>query len=180
MMGTQVIRFNSRAPRGARRLGQHKAEHDKVSIHAPRVGRDASYVARSLEFIVSIHAPRVGRDGGRDVGNNLPVCFNSRAPRGARLKTLKAPAPATVFQFTRPAWGATLGHRVVVGAFAVSIHAPRVGRDGRRRNNHCYRICFNSRAPRGARRQCRGHRVHRQRFNSRAPRGARLGVPESG
>jgi len=80
------LRFNSRAPRGARLCAAVKAAKVKVSIHAPRVGRDITTRAfatalREFQFTrpawgatsliapivpahtVSIHAPRVGRDG---------------------------------------------------------------------------------------------------------------------
>jgi len=36
---------------------------DKISIHAPRVGRDRMHkVAFVQQYGISIHAPRVGRD----------------------------------------------------------------------------------------------------------------------
>jgi len=60
------------------------------------------------EDIVSIHAPRVGRD-----------------LIAAAEKLL------SLFQFTRPAWGATAGASVARDRGGVSIHAPRVGRDTR-------------------------------------------------
>jgi len=102
---------------------------DSVSIHAPRVGRDMRYSAGYLTFSVSIHAPRVGRDsyghrkymflgafqftrpawgatGFRFIGMHSDYCFNSRAPRGARLRSSSS-----------------------INLCSVSIHAPRVGRD---------------------------------------------------
>jgi len=36
-----------------------------------------------------------------------------------------------LFQSTLPAWGATTGEKVVLRAFFVSIHAPRMGSDSR-------------------------------------------------
>ena len=38
--------------------------HDgqRISIHAPRVGRDAELISMPFKFSISIHAPRVGRD----------------------------------------------------------------------------------------------------------------------
>ena len=78
-----------------------------VSIHAPRVGRDDFRLCSFNTFNVSIHAPRVGRDLGNIFGDTQP----------------------TVFQSTRPAWGATCLHRWRRAFPVVSIHAPRVGRD---------------------------------------------------
>ena len=49
---------------GATAILSRLAKPTKISIHAPRVGRDA--IARhfaGLLYAISIHAPRVGRDG---------------------------------------------------------------------------------------------------------------------
>ena len=78
------------------------------------------------------------------------------------------------FQSTRPARGATRGTRSCDSPSAISIHAPREGRDGaslRRLRAYCH---FNPRAPRGARRSFqRTFCVVPPYFNPRAPRGAR-------
>ena len=146
-----------------------------ISIHAPRVGRDARLSSTPCASRISIHAPRVGRD--------LPMPSLSNS--------------AVKFQSTRPVWGATAGDSDRNLTIKISIHAPRVGRDApaehRRRgpgNN------FNPRAPCGARRghelqppASRGISIHAPRvgrddepicqymrngdFNPRAPCGAR-------
>jgi len=59
------------------------------------------------------------------------TCFNSRAPRGARHGVRRWIDEALLFQFTRPAWGATVRHADCVARTCVSIHAPRVGRDAK-------------------------------------------------
>jgi len=100
----------------------------KVSIHAPRVGRDPPRARRRPTWRVSIHAPRVGRDKAGQALPSRKHSFNSRAPRGARLRLRGLCEYVSKFQFTRPAWGAT---------------SPRGHRKRRAR--------FNSRAPRGAR-----------------------------
>ena len=122
---------------------------------------------------ISIHAPRVGRDQGRATIRPL-MYFNPRAPCGARLRHMlreKAPrnfnprAPCGArhasneddlrkfrFQSTRPVWGAT-------GAGHVALNA----------QNH-----FNPRAPCGARRISAGTMPRSLLyFNPRAPCGAR-------
>ena len=58
-----------------------------VSIHAPRVGRDARRLHVFEDGDVSIHAPRVGRDVGRYAGHEAEQGFNPRAPCGARPPT---------------------------------------------------------------------------------------------
>ena len=85
---------------------------------------------RVVQTVVSIHAPRVGRDVGDHDAAPGCMSFNPRAPRGARPNHLSIPegkekvsihAPrvgrdsvmaeavelVSVFQSTRPAWGAT-------------------------------------------------------------------------
>ena len=100
-----------------------------VSIHAPRMGRDASRFQICRLLAVSIHAPRMGRD-------------RPRRPPGARRNAFQFTRPAwgaTIygdkvlqfckFQFTRPAWGATTFFHQTSYLSRVSIHAPRMGRD---------------------------------------------------
>jgi len=142
--------FNSRAPRGARLCRSHDirlstrfqftrpawgATHvqssavrgRQVSIHAPRVGRDASANALRTRLSVSIHAPRVGRD-----------------------QSVEIDVRDWEFQFTRPAWGATRECSDPVGHRRFNSRAPR---GARRHADYPWTVCscFNSRAPRGAR-----------------------------
>ena len=101
-----------------------------VSIHAPRVGRDFALNARMLPDIgVSIHAPRVGRDVWSE-----PLLFEVRWFQFTRPAWGATGADSHLrrfeaFQFTRPAWGATGLASIGADTEAVSIHAPRVGRD---------------------------------------------------
>ena len=191
--------FNPRAPRGARRVASRCFDTsepqcaDIVSIHAPRVGRDVYSLTIYPTYIVSIHAPRVGRDAWPKDCNHA-MCFNPRAPRGARRQLRGNRVRTSAFQSTRPAWGATDVTRAMAAVANVSIHAPRVGRDMFSVSSAPPRR-FNPRAPRGARRPERiislavivsihAPRVGRDRFaaaqltprhcfNPRAPRGAR-------
>ncbi len=100
---------------------------------------------------VSIHAPRAGRDAITGAPAHLTLRFNPRAPRGARLDEFGDLSGVILFQSTRPARGATrlrcgMGLEAVgfnpraprgarhgadprQGVGAVSIHAPRAGRD---------------------------------------------------
>jgi len=149
-----------------------------VSIHAPRVGRDASIAPDEAKSYVSIHAPRVGRDSKR--GIRLSRCSWFQFTRPAWGATFGLPVQSTCaqFQFTRPAWGATqFGPRIDRYVTSFNSRAPR----GARRGYRCTptrSISFNSRAPRGARRVSPPKQVLRMwRFNSRAPRGARLTTP---
>ena len=101
------------------------------------------------------------------------------------------------FQSTRPARGATINAQALRELHAISIHAPREGRDSAQRDakrdlrisihapregRDCYCGChrrfqrdFNPRAPRGARRQCETVVVMAHIFQSTRPaRGATL------
>ena len=145
---------------------------------------------------VSIHAPRAGRDAGMLHVVVAQSCFNPRAPCGARPRHPRRPsslagfnprAPCgarpfqrsyaifwTVFQSTLPVRGATHQHRRGAGLFAVSIHAPRAGRDAPDVPMIASDQSFNPRAPCGARHPAsiQGFR-HTGCFNPRAPCGAR-------
>ena len=147
--------FNPRAPCGARQCGRQSArQRHRISIHAPRVGRDNVLAALpDGTEVISIHAPRVGRDSHqtflisrlRKFQSTRPVWgataaadksatfrhyFNPRAPCGARPGRHGGGILMAKFQSTRPVWGATRPH-----GFVKNIP------------NH-----FNPRAPCGARR----------------------------
>ncbi len=116
---------------GATCIGGRIGGRIGVSIHAPRMGRDFRSAALIwCRFKVSIHAPRMGRDFEPGVAGGEGRGFNSRAPHGARLSSASACLTIScVFQFTRPAWGATLRNWTSARGVQVSIHAPRMGRD---------------------------------------------------
>ena len=127
---------------------------EEISIHAPRVGRDGAAAGHGRRCKISIHAPRVGRDSIPCQVHHQELYFNPRAPCGARQAREADRAAGTQFQSTRPVWGATeegadsvtamqfQSTRPVWGATigwrlqypskpAISIHAPRVGRDSK-------------------------------------------------
>ena len=99
----------------------------QISIHAPRAGRDHSWVNIQLNLEISIHAPRAG----------------------ARPNNYIAIRPTLLFQSTRPVRG-----RDALSAFRgrdvnISIHAPRAG--ARQLSSLCDNLSynFNPRAPCG-------------------------------
>ena len=190
--------FNPRAPRGARRgLRLAIPILAKFQSTRPAWGATVSTRFKVRSERISIHAPRVGRDSDElDV-----ICyseyFNPRAPRGARRMDAPAERRRNGFQSTRPAWGATDDLRRAMGFLWISIHAPRVGRDVHISAMSLGTLDFNPRAPRGARRSTTFSSTRLERisihaprvgrdadvlwflqdaedFNPRAPRGARL------
>ena len=130
--GSRCTDFNPRTPCGARPDRRPcRPDDGGISIHAPRVGRDAA-----------LHGDQRGHrhfNPRAPCGARRRSCqascqwfyFNPRAPCGARLNVIRVTLIAVRFQSTRPVWGATgvLHHRAL--AILISIHAPRVGRDKR-------------------------------------------------
>ena len=58
-----------------------RVDNISVSIHPPRVGRDASVrVLNGILYDVSIHPPRVGRDTGFLQATGYPMAFQSTLP----------------------------------------------------------------------------------------------------
>ena len=78
---------------------------------------------------VSIHAPRAGRDPRASRLQSCRLCFNPRAPCGARPSIFATIPISRLFQSTRPMRGATLSVRPRSSNLPVSIHAPHAGRD---------------------------------------------------
>ena len=123
--------FNPRAPRRARRHAVlvHVAR-GRVSIHAPRAGRDvaSTRIFRRL-FAFQSTRPAQGATTGRSRPSGRSWSFNPRAPRRARLQNRN---PTDTLNY-------------------VSIHAPRAGRDHYLSPIYMYSKSFNPRAPRRAR-----------------------------
>ena len=123
--------FQSTRPvRGATGRGADRDDHLRISIHAPRAGRDIAAKKMFVQQLkISIHAPRAGRDACRQLPENTPVIFQSTRP-------------------VRGATSASLSFRVFR---SISIHAPRAGRDLSALTLRFASPNFNPRAPCGAR-----------------------------
>ena len=102
------------------------------------------------------------------------VCFNPRAPCGARRDRPFVESADMEFQSTRPMRGATsCAADLVSEQSRVSIHAPHAGRDGRNPLHDLARpVSIHApHAGRDLRSDVRCHGMYR--FNPRAPCGAR-------
>ena len=189
--------FNPRAPCGARlRLAKHYEAGAKFQSTRPVWGATAADTNADFLFRISIHAPRVGRDCSRL--SEYPLCshFNPRAPCGARpavlppsvksvLISIHAPRVGrdcrygrqtvrrAIFQSTRPVWGATLAF--VFYPSEIPYFNPRAPCGARLfiSNFAVFHVYFNPRAPCGARPDCHRPQRLRMHFNPRAPCGAR-------
>ena len=164
-----------------------------ISIHAPRVGRDNcrgvcanqrdtfqstrpvwgatdSDAIRLPATRISIHAPRVGRDLAASELPPSNVVFQSTRPVWGATFRRPARSRGNKFQSTRPVWGATRSHFRGAGRAAISIHAPRVGRDSADTGDAGRPTYFNPRAPCGARPCPARHLHHPYPISIHAPR----------
>ena len=143
--------FNPRAPRGARLapLVDSKCYQPFQSTRPTRGATEPQWIA-PLVIVFQSTRPTRGATTWR-ADDNSHVCFNPRAPRGARRHRGRV---------QRPEHG-------------VSIHAPHAGRDTTSPCKTRKSACFNPRAPRGARQRRPAPPTAASRFNPRAPRGAR-------
>ena len=107
---TAIARFQSTLPERGETFEDINSEILlDISIHSPRMGRDAIKVDLSgRTSAISIHSPRMGRDS---------AAWPDRLP-GKR------------FQSTLPAWGETSKSMEKMRYLPISIHSPRMGRDG--------------------------------------------------
>ena len=116
---------------GCDQAAVHEAKkHAQFQFTHPAWGATRTHNCCSVRLaVVSIHAPRVGCDYLFTSILALTRCFNSRTPRGVRQEFEGTMLEDELFQFTHPAWGATL---------AINRACP-------------VSTCFNSRTPRGVR-----------------------------
>ena len=78
-----------------------------ISIHPPRVGRDAETVQVVATLSISIHPPRVGRDPGKNKEIRIVQQFQSTLPVWGGTTVWPRTVRCPVFQSTLPVWGGT-------------------------------------------------------------------------
>ena len=182
--------FQSTRPvRGATNHWRRWGRRRRVSIHAPRAGRDAhigysirhdagfqstrpvrgaTYPGRAStpKCKVSIHAPRAGRDITTRTGEASCGKFQFTRPHGARPQVLPVLILYSSFQFTRP-HGARRPPPTKRPASIVSIHAPAWSAT-LKSLNYYFPLVFQFTRPHGARPN--SHYLYRfgRSFNSRA------------
>ena len=129
-----------------------KAERIRISIHAPREGRDIGFLVTNAEKrVFQSTRPARGATQESDRSGKGAEDFNPRAPRGARQLDELSGGRRELFQSTRPARGATRDARLLRRVQAISIHAPREGRDSFAARARTAGIAFQSTRPaRGA------------------------------
>ena len=126
-------RFNSRAPRGARRNLHNLIVIDvRFQFTCPSRSTTNQYSISMTHYEVSIHVPLAEHDGSRRQGLLRRCSFNSRAPRGARLPPASASLPPCMFQFTCPSRSTTRSMSMCESPRKVSIHVPLAEHDSAR------------------------------------------------
>ena len=98
---------STRPARGATNAAIDKVKEAIFQSTRPARGATPNHGVDFPNLRISIHAPREGRDGPRASGSCRPSHFNPRAPRGARQEGKQAYGSNEQFQSTRPARGAT-------------------------------------------------------------------------
>ena len=173
-IGWEVHEFQSTRPvRGATLLMREDKKHEKISIHAPRAGRDTRRWWRpSSGRYFNPRAPCGARPPMPSPESGWWRFQSTRPVRGATCRQTASDS-LVGFQSTRPVRGATAVVMAGVFDFAISIHAPRAGRDARDGPPSTGgRISIH--APRAGRDSCRSSwRSRHTDFNPRAPCGAR-------
>ena len=184
--------FNSRAPRGARLLLTCLLLHDSiVSIHVPlaehdlmrQVCRDAdafqftcpsrsttfAYFTKQNQFRVSIHVPLAEHDPWCASSTTITSSFNSRAPRGARRHNAGNLSEVFFVSIHVPLAEHDINTKMLYGLQNVSIHVPLAEHDLREGEGTDLENSFNSRAPRGARRQPLSQKAMKLQFQFTCP-----------
>ena len=146
----------------------------RISIHAPRVGRDLP--ARHVRAAIQHFNPRApcGARPTSCTARSDSWHFNPRAPCGARRESESALVQRVIISIHAPRVGRDL-RRVAPALFhRISIHAPRVGRDYFAEWAASYAAKFQSTRPVwGATLRVGAVGLRRGDFNPRAPCGAR-------
>ena len=151
-----------------------------ISIHAPRTGSDPANVARRRAR--NYFNPRSPHGERRIIARVVQLVnafnFNPRSPHGERLAGSIVTVVLAPFQSTLPARGATIYTHDDGTIVVISIHAPRTGSDGRRRQKVVGRADFNPRSPHGERLAFCDFSPAQARFQSTLPaRGATGAIP---
>ncbi len=125
------LNFYPRAPCGARQPKQGGKRHRaKISIHAPRVGRD--HRATPLSSSATHFYPRAPW-GARQIAARIQwwtIQFLSTRPVGGATRSVGITTTCIAHFYPRAPWGARrLIFPFYTHSIKISIHAPRGGRD---------------------------------------------------
>ena len=130
---TAVIFQSTRPARGATHIFDGDLVFIKISIHAPREGRD-EIIGRSPAALKIFQSTRPARGATHaDLpSSTIARNFNPRAPRGARPSFACARLGCISISIHAPREGRDAQRKPSSSQPKISIHAPREGRDGLR------------------------------------------------
>ena len=111
-------------------LAKHRAIA-KFQSTRPVWGATTITGLRTVLAVISIHAPRVGRDAAATLPGIVGNAFQSTRPVWGATMGAASYYESQRFQSTRPVWGATVSVIPRADCELISIHAPRVGRDSK-------------------------------------------------
>ena len=146
-----ILAFQSTRPvRGATNTAQIKMLEGGFQSTRPVRGATRQTDRMTMPRRVSIHAPRAGRDQREYAFAHYDLCFNPRAPCGARQVIYRAQGFRPVFQSTRPVRGATLGGMIGSGIAEFQSTRPVRGATQPITNNATWAWFQSTRPVRGA------------------------------
>ena len=123
-----------------------------ISIHSPRMGREPEASTPTASQIISIHSPRMGRDQRLRGFALTPEDFNPLSPHGERRGNHGHFPSQRNFNPLSPHGERLQGGPLMHVIAAISIHSPRMGRDGSDAQIGRERAHFNPLSPHGERR----------------------------
>ena len=154
-------------------------QSEQISIHSPRMGRDADALAAAWAGWISIHSPRMGRDQMATTGDSRAAKFQSTLPAWGETRQPELVGPAGVISIHSPRMGRDRYCPACAKEIWISIHSPRMGRDpsapeGRGPTKH-----FNPLSPHGERPHDVASIKGKPNFNPLSPHGERQAVSAS-
>ncbi len=173
-------RFNPRAPCGARPVHRPNGPFSRMfQSTRPVRGATLCVIDRVFDNVsFNPRAPCGARPTRRLQSHRYFWCFNPRAPCGARHDAGVYKGRFCCFNPRAPCGARRALKAGVVASNAVSIHAPRAGRDKPFDTPVRVRHTFQSTRPvRGATLAIRANKPNKNGFNPRAPCGARRVLP---
>ena len=127
------LSFNPRAPAWGRDIPSRRRtiSQGRFNPRAPHGARCATSSARRMHGCFNPRAPHGGRDGPGHFQTFRRPCFNPRAPHGGATPVQQPCGLLPAVSIHAPPHGARHDRdRGDLRVIPVSIHAPRMGRDG--------------------------------------------------
>ena len=123
-------RFQSTLPHGERHSPARPTwPLSPISIHSPRMGRDAEHRSGRRADQISIHSPRMGRDLIFEKTQKSQEEISIHSPRMGRDTAPVGPRTPVQISIHSPRMGRDRFRQIRRHVDHISIHSPRMGRD---------------------------------------------------